>query len=83
MQKEQVLSLSQEDPLEEEMSILSSILAWENPFMEEPGELESMGSKRIRHDLATNNNTELWVSRTHYTSGFFVIYFIDKKIIIV
>ena len=79
MQEEQVRSLSQEDPLEEEMSILSSILAWENPFMEEPGELESMGSKRIRHDLATNNNTELWVSRTHYTNGFFVIYFIDKK----
>ena len=74
MQEEQFRSLSQEDPLEEEMAILSSILAWENAFMEEPGGLESMGSKTVRHDLETNNNTELWVSRTHCTNGF-----IDKK----
>ena len=59
------------------MAIHSSILAWEIPFMEEPGGLESMGSKRVGQDLATNNNTEVWVPRTHYTNGFFVIYFID------
>ena len=33
----QVLSLGQEDPLEEEMAIHSSILAWEIPWTEEPG----------------------------------------------
>ena len=61
------------------MATHSSILAWEIPFMEEPGGLESMGSKRVRQDLATNNNTELWVPRTHYTNRFFVIYFTDLK----
>ena len=39
MQETQVQSLSQEDPLEEEMATHSSILAWEIPWIEEPGEL--------------------------------------------
>ena len=39
MQDTQVQSLSQEDPLEEEMATHSSILAWEIPWTEEPGEL--------------------------------------------
>ena len=43
-------SLGQEDPLEEEMAIHSSILAWEIPWTEEPGGLQSMGSQRIGHD---------------------------------
>ena len=34
-----------EDPLEEEMAIHSSILAWEIPWTEEPGSLQSMGHK--------------------------------------
>ena len=38
-----VRSLGQEDPLEEGMAIHSSILAWEIPWTEEPGGLESMG----------------------------------------
>ena len=37
-------SLGLEDPLEEEMTIHSSILAWEIPWTEEPGGLQSMGS---------------------------------------
>ena len=37
MQQTQVRSLDQEDPLEEEMAALSSILAWEIPRTEEPG----------------------------------------------
>ena len=39
------------------MSILSSILAWEIPWTEEPGRLQSMGSQRVRHDSATNTFT--------------------------
>ena len=40
-----VQSLSQEDPLEKEMATHSSILAWEIPWTEEPGGLQSMGSQ--------------------------------------
>ena len=48
-----VRSLGQEDPLEKEMATYSSILAWEVPWTEEPGRLQSMGSQRVGHDLAT------------------------------
>ena len=39
-----------ENPLEEEMAINSSILAWEIPWTEEPGGLQSMGSHGVGHD---------------------------------
>ena len=42
-----VQSLSQEDPLEEKMATHSRILAWEIPRTEEPGGLQSMGSKEL------------------------------------
>ena len=45
-----VPSLGQEDPLEEEMAIHFSILAWEIPRTEEPRGLQSMGLQRVRHD---------------------------------
>ena len=48
-----VWSLGWEDPLEKEMAIHSSSLAWKIPWMEEPGGLQSMGSQRIGHDWAT------------------------------
>ena len=38
-----VPSLGREDPLEKEMATHSRILAWEIPWMEEPGRLQSMG----------------------------------------
>ena len=41
----QVRSLGREDPLEKAMVTHSSILAWEIPWMEEPGGLLSMGSQ--------------------------------------
>ena len=44
-----------EDPLEEEMVTHSSILAWERPWTEEPGRLQSIGSHRVRHNLATEH----------------------------
>ena len=49
----QVGSLGQEDPLEKEMAMHSNILAWEIPWTEEPGGLQSMGWQRIGHNLTT------------------------------
>ena len=40
----------QEDPLKEEMATHSTILAWNSPWTEEPGRLQSMGLLRVRHD---------------------------------
>ena len=45
-----VQSLGGEDPLEKEIGTHSSILAWKIPWMEYPGRLQSMGSKRVRHN---------------------------------
>ena len=45
-----VQSLSQEDPLEEEMATQSSILEWRIPWTYELGGLQSIGSQRVRHD---------------------------------
>ena len=49
-QEMRVQSLGQEDPLEKEMATHSSIIAWKIPWTEKPGRLQSMGSRRIRHD---------------------------------
>ena len=45
MQETRVQSLGQEGPLEKEMAIHSSTLAWKIPWMEERGRLQSMGSQ--------------------------------------
>ena len=50
MRETWVLSLGREDPLEKEMAIHSSTLAWKIPWTEEPGRLQSMGSQRVGHD---------------------------------
>ena len=50
MQETTVQSLHQEDPLEEEVATYSSILAWEIPWTEEPGGLQSIESQRVRRD---------------------------------
>ena len=50
MQETWVRSLGQEGPLEKEMAIHSSTLAWIIPRMEEHGRLQSMGSQRVRPD---------------------------------
>ena len=47
-----VWSLGWEDPLEKEMSTHSSSLAWETPWTEEPGGLQSIESQKVGHDLA-------------------------------
>ena len=53
MQEMWAQSLGWKDPLEKEMAIHSSILAWEIPWTEKPSRLQSMGSQRIGHNLAT------------------------------
>ena len=53
MQETGVQSLGWEDPLEREMATHSSILAWEIPWTEEPGGLQST---RVKHDLATKHH---------------------------
>ena len=50
LQKTWVGPLGQEDPLEKGVTTHSSILAWEIPWTDEPGGLQSMGSLRVRHD---------------------------------
>ena len=53
MKEMRVRSLGWGDPLNEEMATHSSVLAWEVPWTEEPGGLQSMGSQRAGYDLAT------------------------------
>ena len=50
MQETWVQLLGQEDPLEKEMAIHSSTLAWKIPWTEEPDRLQSMRSQRVEHD---------------------------------
>ena len=49
MRETQVRALG-EDPLEKEMAIYSSTIAWKIPWTEEPGRLQFMGSQRVGHD---------------------------------
>ena len=52
LQEMWIQSLVWEDPLEKEMATYSSILAWEIPWTEEPGGLESTGSQKSRTHLS-------------------------------
>ena len=56
MHEMQIQSLESEGPLEKEMTTYSSILAWEIPWTEEPGRLQSMGSQKVEHYLATRQH---------------------------
>ena len=46
-------SLGWEDPLERDLATCASILAWRIPWTEEPDRLPSLGTQRVRNDLAT------------------------------
>ena len=85
---DRIRSLGREDPLEEEMATHSRILAWEIPWAEEPGGLQSKGSQRVGHDWAiehphTHSYTKLhsWVcsfqqlTRNELQVSFFVLNF--------
>ena len=60
-----VRSLGQEDPLGAGMATHSSILAWEIPWTEEPGELQSIGTQRVRHNLALTHTHTHTPTHTH------------------
>ena len=48
------------------MATHSGILAWEIPQTEESGGIQSISSKRVRHDQATNNNKDIYMyTHTH------------------
>ena len=69
-----VPSLGQEDPLEKEMAILSSIIAWKIPWTEEPGSLQSMGLQRVGHNWATSlTYLRLYLSILGHTWSFSVM----------
>ena len=65
MQETWVRALGQEDPLKKEMATQASILAWEIPWTEEPGGLQSMGWKEL-------DRTKIWtvhgVAKESYTT---------------
>ena len=66
MLETQVQFLGWEDPLEKRMATCSSMLAWEIPWTEESGGLQSMGSQRVRQDLATKQQQTRLSSFTDY-----------------
>ena len=53
MQEMDIQSLGHEDPLQKEMATHTSILAWEIPWTEEPGGLQSVGHKWTGNNLET------------------------------
>ena len=70
MQDTWVWSLGWEDPLEEGKATYSSILAWEIPWTEEPGGLQTIGGKTVEPQLSNmlllhNNNILLLLIPIH------------------
>ena len=65
MQERHIWSLSQEDPLEKEMATHFSILAWEIPWTQEPGGLQSMWSQEsdTTERLHNSNNQDFLASK--------------------
>ena len=61
-----VQSLGWEDLLKKEMATHSSILAWQIPWTEEPGRLQSMRVQRVGHDLATKQQQYKYITVSHY-----------------
>ena len=59
IQETRVQFLAGEDPLEKGMATHPSILAWEIPWTEEPGGLQSMELQRVRHYGATKHARSL------------------------
>ena len=64
MQETQVQSLCWKDSLEKETATHSSILVWRIPWTEEPGGLQSKGSRRVRHDWSNLAGTQA-TTHTH------------------
>ena len=70
IEQSKVQSLAREDLLEEGMATNSSVLAWKTPWTEEPGELQSMGPQRVRHDWSKLAHTCLRaITRQHISAS--------------
>ena len=67
MQQMLVRSLGREDPLEEGMTSHSSILAWEIPWTEDPGGLQTMGSQRI--DMTEHALTIYYITKSRLSNA--------------
>ena len=65
IQETQVQSLGWEDPLEKEMALCSSMLAWRIPWTDEPGGLQSMGLQRVRDDSSEQLTISLSLPNPH------------------
>ena len=81
MRETWVLSLGWEDPLEKEMATHSNILAWRIPWTE-PGELQSIGLQRVRHDWVTSLSLSLSFMEedaSHCCGNFFFKIYLTKK----
>ena len=82
MRETWVRFLGREDPLEKEMAIHSSTLAWKIPWTEEPDRLQSMGSQRVGHDWVTSLwwaqicETVAWGWSFYVMYCFYEIYFL-------
>ena len=63
VQKTQVGSVGQEDPLQKGMATHPSILAWRNPRTEEPGRLQYVELQRVGHDRETHTFTFFHLER--------------------
>ena len=61
MQETWVRSLGQGDPLEWKAANYASILAWTIPWTEGSSGLQSTGSQRVRHDLATKQQLSVYL----------------------
>ena len=60
----QVQSKGQEDPLEKKMATHMNTLAWEIPWMEDPGKLQSIGSQRVNMTECVHTHTSPWNTAT-------------------
>ena len=73
MWETQVRSLGWEDPLEKRMAAQSSILAWEIPWTEEPGGLQSMGSQKWTQLSQTNTLFRFSIDQLLYCFQYFIV----------
>ena len=79
MQETWVWSLSQEYPLEKEMATHLSILAWEIPWMEEPGGESTSDSKEIKLVTPKGNQPWIFIGRTDVEAEAPVLWPSDAK----
>ena len=75
MQEMRVQSLGGEDPLEKGMATHSSIHAWEIPWTEEPGGLQSMGSQTYSHIFLYSNPSILKPTADWFDPSVFIVSF--------